>query len=46
MEDDEVVCSALGAHVSERFLSAKKLEWEDFRLEVTSWELNKYLPNY
>ncbi len=46
MEQDEVVCNALGPHVSERFISAKKLECEDFRLEVTSWELNKYLPNY
>jgi glutamine synthetase len=45
LEEDEVVCAALGPHISERFLSAKRLEWEDFRLEVTSWELNKYLPN-
>jgi glutamine synthetase len=46
LEEDEVVCKALGHHITERFLSAKRLEWEDFRLEVTSWELNKYLPNY
>jgi glutamine synthetase len=46
MEKDEVVCNALGSHLAERFISAKRLEWEDFRLEVTRWELNKYLPNY
>ena len=46
MEADEVVCKALGPHISERFLSAKRLEWDDFRLEVTDWELKKYLPNY
>ncbi len=46
MEQDEVVREALGAHTFERFLSAKRLEWEDFRLEVTNWELEKYLSNY
>ncbi len=46
MEEDEVVCAALGPHICERFISAKRLEWEDFRLEVTPWELNKYLSNY
>jgi len=46
LEEDEVVCNALGAHLTERFISAKRLEWEDFRLEVTPWELEKYLPNY
>ena len=46
MEKDEVVCNALGSHLMERFISAKRLEWEDFRLEVTPWELEKYLAKY
>jgi glutamine synthetase len=46
MEKDEVVREALGAHTFERFISAKRLEWEDYRLEVTGWELEKYLPIY
>ncbi|HUI31059.1 MAG TPA: glutamine synthetase family protein [Candidatus Acidoferrales bacterium] len=46
MEKDAVVRDALGAHTFERFISAKRLEWEDYRLEVTPWELDKYLPNY
>ena len=46
LEEDELVCQALGPHITERFLSAKRLEWDDFRLEVTDWELKKYLPNY
>ena len=46
MEKDEVVCDALGAHTHEVFINAKRLEWEDYRLEVTEWELEKYLPNY
>ncbi len=46
LEKDEVVCAALGPHIAERFISAKRLEWDDWRLDVTPWELAKYLPNY
>jgi glutamine synthetase len=44
MEKDSVIKEALGAHLFERFINAKRLEWEDYRLEVSSWELKKYLP--
>jgi glutamine synthetase len=43
LEQDEVVRDALGPHVFERFVAAKCQEWEDYRLEVTPWELEKYL---
>ncbi len=46
LEEDEVICNALGPQICERFLAAKRLEWEDYRLEVTPWELKKYLPIY
>ena len=46
LEEDEVVRNALGAHTHEVFINAKRLEYEDYRLEVTNWELEKYLSNY
>jgi glutamine synthetase len=46
MEEDELICKALGPHITERFINAKQQEWEDYRLEVTHWELSKYLPKY
>ena len=46
LEADPVIREALGVHVYERFVQAKRLEWEDYRLEVTPWELQKYLPAY
>ena len=46
MEKDEVICDALGAHTHEVFINAKRLEWEEYRLEVTDWELKKYLSSY
>lgn len=46
LEEDTVIRDALGAHTHEVFISAKRVEWEDYRLEVTDWELNKYLSGY
>ena len=46
LEADAVIRAALGAHICDRFLTAKRLEWEDYRLEVSPWELNKYLSAY
>lgn len=46
MQKDEVVREALGAHVFERFINAKRQEWSDYQLEVTPWELGKYLGTY
>ena len=46
LEKDEVIRAALGAHICDRFINAKRLECEDYRLDVTPWELNKYLPNF
>ena len=46
LEEDQVVRDALGPHVFSRFLDAKRQEWEEYRVQVTDWELDKYLPNY
>ncbi len=46
LEEDDVIRDALGAHTHEVFINAKRVEWEDYRLEVTDWELKKYLSGY
>lgn len=40
---DEVIMSALGDHVLERFVEAKTIEWEVYRTQVHQWELDQYL---
>ena len=40
---DDVVVDALGGGMIERFVEAKRLEWEQFREHVTDWELERYL---
>ena len=46
LEKDDVVQDAMGAHVYERFLEAKSMEWKEFRRNVTSWEIDRYLGVY
>ena len=46
LEEDKVIQEALGAHTFDNFISAKRQECEEYRLVVTDWELDKYLPNY
>jgi len=46
LHKDAVVQEALGQHIYERFVAAKREELEDYRLEVTRWELDRYLPAF
>ena len=43
-EKSKVVREALGDHVFNRFLENKKVEWDNYRIQITSYELEKYLP--
>ncbi|GAC1314650.1 MAG: type I glutamate--ammonia ligase [Chloroflexota bacterium] len=43
---DDVIQNALGAHVCEWFMEAKRAEWNDYRATVTPWELQRYLMTY
>ncbi|OGO04035.1 MAG: glutamine synthetase [Chloroflexi bacterium RBG_13_54_8] len=43
-EKSELVRKALGDHVFHAFLANKKMEWDQYRVQVTDYELKKYLP--
>jgi len=43
-EESEVVQKALGDHVFYAFIKNKKIEWNQYRAQVTDYELSKYLP--
>jgi glutamine synthetase len=43
-EKSELVREALGDHVFNAFISNKKVEWDRYRVLVTGYELEKYLP--
>ncbi len=43
-EQSELVRRTLGDHVFKAFIENKKIEWDNYRFQVTDYELNKYLP--
>jgi len=43
-EKSELVRQTLGEHTFERFIEVKRMEWDEFRVQVTPYEVQKYLP--
>jgi glutamine synthetase len=43
-EKSELVREALGEHVFDNFIKNKKIEWDQYRTQVTEFELKRYLP--
>lgn len=46
LEADSVMQEALGDPLYDRFLEAKRDEWNEYAMQVTQWELDRYLPNF
>ena len=46
LEGDDVVLSALGPHISDSFVKAKRQEIDDYNRQITAWELDNYLSRY
>lgn len=43
-EKSRLVHDVLGDHIFNKFIGSKKVEWDNYRTQVTEWELKKYLP--
>ncbi len=41
--ESELVLRTLGEHMFNRYIEIKRQEWEDYRVQVTQWELDRYL---
>lgn len=46
LEKDEIIKEALGSHIVEKYLEAKKLEWDQYRTRITQWEIEEYLTKF
>ena len=46
LEKDEVVRGALGDHIMENYLRAKRQEWAEYISHVHPWEQERYLDSY
>jgi len=40
----ELVLRTLGEHMFDRYVEIKRREWDEYRVQVTQWELDRYLP--
>lgn len=40
---DEYLVDVLGSHVCEKYIEAKRADWDAYRASVTNWELDEYL---
>ena len=41
--ESELVLRTLGEHMFNRYVEIKRQEWDDYRVQGTSWELDRYL---
>lgn len=46
LEKDDVITTALGEHIAQQYLSAKRTEWDEYNQQVTRWERERYLVRY
>ncbi|WP_242509164.1 glutamine synthetase family protein, partial [Natrinema altunense] len=46
LESDEVIYDALGDHVAPKFVEAKQQEFQDYLVDVSQWELDRYLETF
>ncbi|MFN2114505.1 MAG: glutamine synthetase family protein [Anaerolineae bacterium] len=44
LQGSQLVREALGDHIFEKLLTNKLIEWDDYRLQVTDFEIERYLP--
>jgi glutamine synthetase len=42
--DSELMLRTFGEHMLDRFVELKRREWQEYRVQVTGWERDRYLP--
>jgi len=46
LKGSALVRETFGDHLFERYLEGRRREWDEYRLSVSGWELERYLPIY
>ena len=44
LSQSELARTALGPHIFDRYVEIKRKEWDEYRVQLTEWELERYLP--
>src|SRR5919106_872241 len=43
LSESEMVKKALGPHIFDRYVELKRKEWDEYRVQLTEWEMERYL---
>jgi glutamine synthetase len=43
LSNSDLVRKALGPHIFDRYVELKRGEWDEYRVQLSQWELDKYL---
>ena len=46
LEKDSVIRDALGDHIFNHYVDAKRAEWDEYRTQVSDWEVDRYLDQF
>jgi len=46
LDKSELIKSAIGTHIYEKFRSAKLEEWDEYNVQVSPWEVSQYLTKF
>jgi glutamine synthetase len=46
LRQSDLMTEAIGLYLLERFVDAKRIEWEEYALQVSHWERERYLRTY
>jgi glutamine synthetase len=46
MEKDSLISQVLGEHIMQKYLAAKRQEWDSYRTSISQWEIDEYLRKF
>jgi len=46
LKKDKIMADVLGEHLFERYIDVKTKEWDEFKKQVTNWEIETYLDTF
>jgi glutamine synthetase len=44
LSHSKLMQKALGPHIFDRYVEIKRREWDEYRVQLTQWEMERYLP--
>jgi glutamine synthetase len=46
LNEDKFICDVLGEHIVSKYTEAKLKEWNDYKTQISKWEIDEYLYKF